>query len=218
MTISSGLQIGVALRRRPGQAMEVGKRHRALAAGPRDMNLGVQRRKRHAHVGRMRRNAVLAGTEDGVHAVEPVARGAAAAGLALIAGRRRVVEVIAARALQKIAAGRCHVAQLLRCAGEDRAGEQRIALCDQRVIGEVGVRHQRADAQAAVRGFLDGLERQPRNVDQPRRPFDILLHQVDQVGAAGNEFRRRIGRDLAHRVGDVVRARVLEIDHDRPIA
>ena len=92
--------------------------------------------------------------------------------------------------------------------------EQRIALLDQRVIGEVGVRHERADAQPAVRGLLDGLERQPRDVDQPRGAFDILLHQIDQVGAAGDEFRRRIGRDLPHRVGDVGGARVLEIDHD----
>ena len=65
-------------------------------------------------------------------------------------------------------------------------------------------------------GLLDGLERQPRDVDQPRRALDVLLHQVDQVGAAGDELRRRIGRDLAHRVGDVVGARVLEVDHDSP--
>ena len=52
---------------------------------------------------------------------------------------------------------------------------------------------------------LDGLERQARDVDQPRRAFDIVFHQIDQVGAAGDEFRRRIGRDLPHRVGDVGR-------------
>ena len=63
-------------------------------------------------------------------------------------------------------------------------------------------------------GLLDVVERQPRDVDQPRRALDILLHQIDQVGAAGDELRRRIGRDLAHRVGDVGGARVLEIDHD----
>ena len=159
-------------------------------AGPGDMDLGVERGERHAHVGRMRGDAGFARAEDGVHAVEPGDRGAAAAGLALVAGRRGVVEVIAAGALQQVAAGRGHVAQLRRGAGEDRAGQQRIALGDQRVIGEVGIRHQRADAQAAVRRLLDGLERQPRNVDQPRRPLDVFFHQVDQVGAAGDEFRR----------------------------
>ena len=86
-----------------------------------------------------------------LHAVDAVDGRAAAAGLALVAGRRRVVEVEAARPLQQVAAGRRHVAQLLRGAGQDRARQQRIALLDQRMIGEVGVRHERADAQAAVR-------------------------------------------------------------------
>ena len=80
------------------------------------------------------------------------------------------------------------------------------------------MRHQRADPQAAARGLLDLLERQPRDVDQPRGPLDVHLHQVDQIGAAGDEFGRRVGGDLAHRVGDVAGARVLEIDHDCPIA
>jgi hypothetical protein len=47
-------------------------------------------------------------------------------------------------------------------------------------------------------------------------------YQIDQIGAAGDEFRARIGGDLAQRVGDVGGARILEIDHDcptcRPIA
>ena len=180
------------------------------------MHLGFERGERHAHVGRMRRDAGFAGAEDRIDAVDALDRRAAAAGLAFVAGRRGVIEIEAARALQEIAAGRRHVAQLLRGAGQDRAREQRIALLDQRVVGEVGVRHERADAQAAVRRLLDGLQRQPRDVDQPRRALDIVFHQVDQVGAAGDELRRRIGRDLPHRVGDVVGARVLEIDHDLP--
>ena len=212
------MQVRVALRRVSGQPMEIRKRDGALARRPRHMDLGVERGQRDAHVGRMRRDAGLARAEDRVHAVEAVDRRAAAARLAFVAGRRGVVEVIAARPLQEVAAGRRHVAQLLRSAREDRAREQRIALLDQRMIGEVGIRHERADAHAAVRGLLDLVQRQPRDVDQPRGAFDILLHQVDQVGAAGDEFRRRIGGDLPHRVGDVVGARVLEIDHDCPIA
>ncbi len=42
----------------------------------------------------------------------------------------------------------------------------------------------------------------------------MLLHQVDQIGAAGDEFRGRVGGDPAHRVGDVAGSGVLEIDHD----
>ncbi len=46
----------------------------------------------------------------------------------------------------------------------------------------------------------------------------MLLHQVDQVGAAGDEFRPWIAGDLGHRVGDVVGPRVSEIYHCCPIA
>ena len=51
--------------------------------------------------------------------------------------------------------------------------------------------------------FPRRLQRQTRDVDQPRRPLDIVLHQVDQIGAAGDELGRRIGGDLADGVGDV---------------
>src|SRR5213595_2847538 len=50
--------------------------------------------------------------------------------------------------------------QLLRGAGKNRACEQRIALRHQRMIGEIGIRHERADAYAAVACFLDVVERQ----------------------------------------------------------
>ena len=91
--------------------------------------------------------------------LKPLDRRAAGARLALVARRGRVVEVGAARPLQQVAAGGGHVAQLRRRAGEDRAGEQRIARLDLRVIGEIAVRHQGADAQAAVCGLLDPVER-----------------------------------------------------------
>ena len=45
----------------------------------------------------------------------------------------------------------------------------------------------RAEPQPAVRGRLNVGQRQPRDVDQPARPLDVLLHQVDQVRAAGDE-------------------------------
>ena len=87
------------------------------------------------------------------------------------------------------------------------------------MIGEIGIRDERADPQSPVGSLLDGLERQPRDVDQPRRALDIFLHQIDQVGAARDEFRRRIGGNLAYRVGDVGCPCILEVDHDlAPIA
>ena len=113
------------------------KAQRRSPSGSRDMNLCVERGQRNAHVGRMRRDAGVAGAKDRMTAVDAADRRAAAARLALVAGRRRVIEIGAARPLQQIAAGGGHVAQLLRGAGEDGAGEQRIALLDQRVVGEV---------------------------------------------------------------------------------
>jgi hypothetical protein len=150
-----GVQIGVALRRIAGQAVEIGKRHGALALGAGDVNSRRQRGERHAHIGRMGGDAGLARAEDGVHAVEAVAGRAAAAGGALVARRRRVVEVIAAGALQQVAAGGRHVAQLRRRSGQYRARQHRIAFGDERMIGKVGIRHQRADAQPAGAGLLD---------------------------------------------------------------
>ena len=49
-------------------------------------------------------------------------------------------------------------------------------------------------------------------------PLDIVFDQVDQVGAARNEFCGWICGDLLDGVGDIVGARVLERGHDRSIA
>ena len=139
-------------------------------------------------------------------------------GVAFVARRRRIVEISAARALQEVAARGGHVAQLLRGARPDGACEHRIALFDRRVIGEIGVAHERADAQAAAGRVFNLLQRQPRDIDQLRRTFDLHLHQIDQIGAAGDELRAWIAGDLAHGVRDIGGARILKLDHDRPIA
>ena len=97
-----------------------------------------------------------------VHAVVAFERAAPAAGFALVArGERRVVEIIAARALEQVAAGRRQVAKLRRRARQDRLTQHRVTLPDQRVFGHVGVARERAEAHAlAVGQFLDLRERQ----------------------------------------------------------
>ena len=70
---------------------------------------------------------------------------AAGARLALIAGGARVVKIEAPRPLQKIAAGRGHVAELRRGTGEDSARQKRIALPDPLIIGEVAVWNECSD-------------------------------------------------------------------------
>ncbi len=91
-------------------------------------------------------------------------------------------------------------------------------MLDQWVPSQIGVGHQRADAHPPVSGAVDGFQRQMRDIYQPRRLLDVVFHEVKQVGAACNEFRRGIGRDLPNRVRDVAGLRVLEIDHDVLIA
>ena len=115
--------------------------------------------------------------------------------------------------MQEIAAGRGHVAQLRRGAGENCAAKERITRRDLRVIGEIAVGYERTDAQAAVLSILDSVERQMRDVNEPRGPRHILFHEVDNVGAPGNELCRRIGGNLAHGVGHVARARIAEVVH-----
>ena len=79
----------------------------------------------------MRGDALVALAEDGVDAIVPLERAAAAARFAFIASRkRRIIKIVTARALQKIAAHRRHVPQLRTCAGEKRFAQNRIATFD----------------------------------------------------------------------------------------
>ena len=87
-------------------------------------------------------------------------------GSRLLQGDGEVVEIGAARALQEVAAGRGHVAQLRRGAGQQRLGEDGIALCHQRVIGEIGIRARARRCAGPRRRRLDLREREPRDVDQ----------------------------------------------------
>ena len=80
-------------------------------------------------------------------AAEPADRRAAAAGLAFVARLVGVVEIRAACALKQIARGRRLVAQLARGAREQRARQHAVVAPHARIGGQIGVAHQRADAQ-----------------------------------------------------------------------
>ena len=62
------------------------------------------------------------------------------------------------------------------------------------MIGEIGIAYQRADAQSAVCGWHDFIQRQPIDVDDAHRRFDVALHQIEQIGAAGETPRRRLAQ------------------------
>ena len=115
---------------------------------------------RDAHIRRVGGDALAAGPQNGMDAVVAVHRRAARPRLALVAGRRRVPEVVAARPLQDIPAGRRHVAELGDGPLQNRLGQHRVVLDDGGVVRQVRVGDQRADPQAAVRHRLDLGQRQ----------------------------------------------------------
>ena len=146
-------------------------------------------------------------------AVDPADGRTAAARLPLVARRARVIKIQAPGPLKQIAAGRGHVAKLRRSAGQDRIRQQRVFRSHRFVVCQIGIRHQRPDPQASAIGLVDGRQRQPGDIDQPGRPLDIVLHQVDQVGAAGDEPGGRIRPDLTDGLGDIGRAGIGEPVH-----
>ncbi len=146
-------------------------------------------------------------------AAEPADCRAAAAGLAFVARLVGVVEIRATGALEQIARGRRLVAQLTRGAREQRARKQAIVAPHTLIGGEIGVAHQRADAQPTLGRRFDLVEREAVDVDQMRRRLDLELHQVEQVGAARNELGALDARGGGCSVGGRVRALVGEGFH-----
>jgi hypothetical protein len=135
-------------------------------------------------------DALRTGAEDGVVAVQPVARRTAGAGLALVAGGEAdIVEIAATRALQQVAAGGGHVAKLRGSARDHGLRQQRVALAHQAMVGEHRVARHGADAQAAVRQGLDRIQWQPSHVDQQARLHHAALGEIDEIRAAGQEHR-----------------------------
>jgi hypothetical protein len=205
----AGGEVGVDLRLVARQPVEVRERDRPVALRPAHLHGGLQGGQRDAHVGGMGGDAVLARPEDRVDAGHPADRRAAGAGLALVAGRGRVVEIIAAGPLEQVAARGGRVAQLRRGAGQDGVAQERVAVRDAVVVGDLGVGGERPDPQAAAL-VLDLVQRQAGDVDQPARLLDLVLHQVDQVGTAGDEacavaeglhrLRHRAGADVIEAV------------------
>jgi hypothetical protein len=207
-------ELSIALRLVARQPVEIRDGNAALPATTRDLHHRLERGQRHAHVGGVRRDAMLACAQDGVLPVHAANGGAATAGDALVAGRRRVIKVVAAGPLQQIAAGCRQVAELRRRAREDRARKQRPAGQHARIRRHPAVGRQRAEQQAAIRQLLDRVQpRQAVEVDQPYRPLDVVFHQIDEIGAAGDQPHRRIGSPFAQRLFKPCRAYIRKAHH-----
>src|SRR4026209_1605726 len=98
------IEAAVALRGVAGQPVKIRKRNYAVTRGAGNMNLRFEHRQRNAHVGRVRRDAGIAGAEDRVSAILAFDGGTATARLSFVARQRGVVEIGTARALQEVAA------------------------------------------------------------------------------------------------------------------
>jgi hypothetical protein len=113
----------------------------------------------------------------------------------LVARHRRLIEVRTARALKQIARSGRLVAQLCRCAGQKGARQDSIVTAHGRIRSEVGVAHESTDPHAASRRRLDRVETKPVDVHKVGRRLDLQFHQVEKVGAAGDEFGARLCSD-----------------------
>jgi len=178
------------MRRIAGKAVEIGYRNRPRCP------IGLHRfdgRIEHAHgdghVAGVGGDAGLAGADYAQLAAETTDGSAATAGLALVARHVGVVKIGASGPLKQVAC-RCRlVAQLSRSARQQRAAQHAIVAAHRLVGRQVSIADQRADAQSALWRRFDPVEAQMIDVDQVGRRFDLELHQVEQIGAAGNEAR-----------------------------
>src|SRR3954469_7593746 len=99
------------------------------------------------------------GAENGFGAIDALKRGAARAGLTLVAGHRCIAEIRAARTLQDVAPDGRHVAELTGRREKQRLTHYRITLSDTRVPRDVAHSSKPAEAETAVRQLCDRGER-----------------------------------------------------------
>ena len=162
------------------------------------MHPRVERSQRHAHVGRMRGDAGFAGAEDGVDAVDAADRRAAACparaccrasryhrnrSSACAAGGCRRSTPCCAAAARRRPGSRLRAADSAARSADDRRGRN-----------SAPARRSASRRPPSPRRSFSGSREMSISRDGP---LDVLFHQVDQVGAAGDEFRARLGGDHA---------------------
>src|SRR5260221_201471 len=192
-----------------GQTVKGLDRNLAPAGSALNLHDSVERDERHAEIRRVGGDAGIAPAQHGVQSVLAAVGIATGARLALVAGAGDVVEIPASRPLKQIAADRRGIAKLRRGAGQKRLGDRGIGAGEIRVMREIGIANERADADAAIGQNFDAVETwQTSDIDETVRPGDSTLHQVEEIRA-----RREIcgtwlgsGRDTLDRenVGSVV--------------
>jgi hypothetical protein len=204
------------MRRAARQAVEVGDRDHAGGAGRiHRLDAGVEQLHGHRHVARVGRDAGLALADDGMLARVAADGRTAAARIALVAGLVGVVEVGAAGALQQVAGGGRLVAQLAGGARQQRARQHGVVAPYAFVGRQVGIAHQRAHAQAALRRRFDPVQLQTVDVDQVGGvSISSFIRSSKLVPPAMK--RGRLARRQRCRFGRIARAFVSESLHALP--
>jgi hypothetical protein len=174
-----------------GQPVQLADGDGVGSAAVLEMDDGVERDQRHSHVRGVGGDTGWRPAQDGEIAVIALQRWTPRPRHSLVARLGDVLEVQTAGALEEIATHGGHVAQLARSTVQHGAGEHRQLPSDHVVGDEVAVADAGADPDAAGVGRLDAVEREAGDVDQQLGRLDAELHQVDQVGAAGEEGGRR---------------------------
>src|SRR5262249_47263481 len=85
-------------------------------------------------------------------------------------------------------------------AGKQGFGHGREALDNVRMVSQIAVARERANAHAPIGQGLDPVEpRQAGDVDNTLRAADIALHEVQQIGAASEEGRAVLSSSCTRR-------------------
>src|SRR3982751_1341282 len=119
----AGFKNCFAMRRASGQEMKIAERYCARALRSLHMNSRFQRCHRHTHVRWIRRNALIAGSENGERAIASGDGRTTSSRLAFIARHRGITKIDTPRSLQKVPSGGSHVTKLTRGACENRLRE-----------------------------------------------------------------------------------------------
>ncbi len=178
------------LRSLAGQAMQIVDRHGTCAAVRRHrLDRRVQRGERHGHVGGVGGDAGLAAAED---------RAACGQGRPAPRSRRRARVCCRAWRCRRSRRSGCAASGCRRWSPCCAAAPSRRRAAPGPAPDSRGARGASAATSLLSpsprcagrrRPSLDLAERQAADVDQVRGPLDLQLHQVEQVGAAGQEPR-----------------------------
>src|SRR5439155_14395265 len=171
-----------------GQQVQIADGDLAFASRTADADHGVERVQRHAHVRGVRRDALVADAEDGMHPGPAVHRVATGPGLTLVAARSEVPVVRATRPLEQFAADGRRVSKLWRSARKKRLGQAWRRTAHVPVLRDGSIGGESTDLESSI-ADLDLPEVEPRDIDDALRIEHLDLHQVDEIRAAREKSR-----------------------------